>query len=534
MTTLPSTGERLRPGISAPTSRPTHPPRRLSALLATAAMVLGTGAFLLGSTQAGEGPRVGPNQPINFGANDLTDINAHNTPTIVANPLDPANLAVVNRIDTPSFSCALHVSFDDGASWSESEIPFPAGEELPERCFAPDATFASDGTLHVSFVTLAGQGNVPNALWLASSPDGGRTLSPPQQVAGPLTFQARLSADPETAGRLYLSWVQASDTATLGFPTLNNPVVVARSDDGGATWAASVVVNGATRRRVLAPSTAVGNGGTVLALYLDLGDDVLDYQGAHEGQGGPPYGGTWTLVLARSNDAGSTWTETVVDRAVVPTERVIAFFPPSPSLAINRVLDRVFVGFSDGRAGDADVWMWASKDGGTTFSTPVRVNDTNVGDGTSQYLAELAVSGSGRIDVAYYDRRSDPDDVLNEVSLQSSADGGTTFGPRLRVSDRSFDSRIGFGSERNLPDLGSRLGLSSSADAGHVVWSDTRSGTQASNKQDLAHAVVDLRHTSVIWDLLRYVGFGFSGLGAIVLGAWAVGRWSDLRRGEIG
>jgi hypothetical protein len=67
-----------------------------------------------------------------------------------------------------------------------------------------------------------------------------------------------------------------------------------------------------------------------------------------------------------------------------------------------------------------------------------------------------------------------------------------------------------------------------------VVWSDTRSGTQASNKKDLAHAVVDLRHTSVVWSVMRYVGFGVSSFGAVVLGAWAVGRRLDPRRGEIG
>ena len=35
---------------------------------------------------------------------------------------------------------------------------------------------------------------------------------------------------------------------------------------------------------------------------------------------------------------------------------------------------------------------------------------------------------------------------MNEVSLQSSFDQGTTFGPRLKISDAAFDSRIGFGS----------------------------------------------------------------------------------------
>jgi hypothetical protein len=83
---------------------------------------------------------------------------------------------VVNRVDSPRFSCALHLSADAGATWRARAIPFPAGEEAPPWCFAPGAAFGADGTLYVSFVTLRGTGNVPNAVWITSSVDGGRRL----------------------------------------------------------------------------------------------------------------------------------------------------------------------------------------------------------------------------------------------------------------------------------------------------------------------------------------------------------------------
>ena len=77
-------------------------------------------------------------------------------------------------------------------------------------------------------------------------------------------------------------------------------------------------------------------------LYLDLVDDVLDYQGGHSGVGGGPYPGTWELVLARSRDQGATWSESVVEDRLVPTERFIAFLPPSPALAVHRQSGRVY------------------------------------------------------------------------------------------------------------------------------------------------------------------------------------------------
>jgi hypothetical protein len=122
----------------------------------------------------------------------------------------------------------------------------------------------------------------------------------------------------------------------------------------------------------------------------------------------------------------------------------------------------------------------------------VRVNDTPRRDRTAQYLPEVAVAPGGRVDVVYYDRRADPRNVRNEVSLQSSVDGGRSFGARTTLSSRPFDARIGFGADRGLPTLGSRLGLVSGRDDAVAVWSDTRAGTQASGKQDLVRAVVEV------------------------------------------
>lgn len=457
------------------------------------------------------------NLPVNEGAVDRRDISAHNSPTLVQNPMNPENLVVVNRIDTPIFSCGLQLSPDGGASWREGRLPFPAEEELPERCFAPDAAFAADGTLYVSFVTLVGLGNTPNALWLVSSTDGGRTFSPPSRVSGPLAFQARLTADPNKPGRLYLAWLQGVEVGTLQFTNPDNPIVVARSDDGGGSWSEPVRANATDHVRAVAPSVAVGGGGEVVVAYLDLGGDALDYHGAHEGRGGDPYDGTWSLAIARSSNEGATWDHTVVDDGVVPTKRVIVFFPASPTLAVDPASSRVYIGFHDGRLGDADAWVWASSDGGATFGRPVRVNDTPDRDGRTQELPKVALAPDGRLDVVYYDRRQDPADAMAEVSMQSSDDGGRSFGRRVALTDGAFDSGIGFGSDRDLPDLGSRLGLTSTQNAALAVWTDTRNGTEASSKQDLARAIVRFTEESPLRRPLQALGLVVAGIGTLTV-----------------
>lgn len=511
---------------------------RMRTIAAGVALVLGAAALLIPTLldRRLTVERVGSDRAVNPGALDPGDIDSNNSPSLAQDPTRPQRLAVVNRIDTPDYACALQVSRDGGRRWAPVKVPIPRGEG--RKCYAPDVTFAADGTLHMSFVTLQGNGNTPAAGWVTSSTDGGRTLSPPRRVLDELAFQVRLTADLREPKRLYLTWLQAASVGLLRFSEPGNRVMAARSQDGGRSWSKPAAVSDAARGRVVAPSAAVGPDGSLYVLYLDVGDDRLDYDGAHQGRGGRPYRGHFTLVVGRSADGGKTWQESVVDERVVPTRRFIAFLPPTPSLAVDPTSGRLFVAFEDGRRSPADVHLWSLTRGASDWEGPTRVNDAPAGEDSWQYLPRIGVAPDGRLDVVYYDRREDPANRRNDVSAQSSSDGGKTFSSALTLTASSFDSRIGAGSELGLPDLGSRLALVSDASALLAAWTDTRAGTVASNKQDVAFARASVTGTrglsTTISAALRGVGIALL-LAAVALLAGPRIRGARARRqGEPG
>lgn len=480
--------------------------RRLLALVAVAAAAAGV-VVALPLVSPGSEVAVGPNRFVNPDA----PIDANNSPSLARNPILERNVVLVHRVDRPGFSAQLHSSLDGGRTWQTTALPLPDGLDRP---FAPDAAFAPDGTLFVSYVNLEGNGNVPANLWLASSKDGGRTLSAPVRVAGRLTFQARLAVD--AANRVHLTWLQANDVALLRLVGGPNPVVAVHSTDGGRTFSDPVVVSDPERERVGAATPVVDSGGDLVVLYQDYKDDRRDFEFLE----GPPWEEPFALVVTRSEDGGRTFSPGVeVDAGLVPTRRFLVFLPEFPSLAAGS--DGVlYAAWADGRNGDEDVFLRRSDDGGRTWADPVRVNDNAVGDGTSQYLPRVAVAPGGRVDVLYLDRRRDPDDVMTEARLATSDDGGARF-DGVVVSSQAFDSRVGPLIDPAIPiDFGSRLGLVSADDGLVAAWTDTRLGTEDSGRQDIAAAIGEVVEATPSPTRQR------AGLGLLVLSVLALLGWA--------
>ena len=75
---------------------------------------------------------------------------------------------------------------------------------------------------------------------------------------------------------------------------------------------------------------------------------------------------------------------------------------------------------------DDDVWLLYSKDGGMTWTKPLRVNDNTTP--SRQFQSWVAVDGCGRVHVAWTDLRNGQ----NEVWYARSADPTKGFEANFR------------------------------------------------------------------------------------------------------
>ena len=128
------------------------------------------------------------------------------------------------------------------------------------------------------------------------------------------------------------------------------------------------------------------------------------------------------------------------------------------------------------------------------------------------------MSGSGRVDVVFYDRRNDGRDIMTDAYLATSTDDGETFTNR-RLSSESFDSRVGpIVSELHGTDFGTRLGLDSWGNTVVAAWTDTREGSSADGQQDIGTTKVTLAEDPPIlarWPVI--LGLFLVGAAALVM-----------------
>jgi len=228
-------------------------------------------------------------------------------------------------------------------------------------------------------------------------------------------------------GNLYIAWTD--------FGVSGAPIRASRSTDGGVTWWPPVTLSSGGSVQGAWPAVAPNGDVFVAWLHWDsYPGGPIDVEVSRSTDGGLNY----TRVTNPLNNAVNPRDASTTSSCGRPALNGPIRYLPSPQIAVDDsgVLHAVYSYDPDGyNSGDVvDVFYRRSVDNGATWQPEVRLNDdTTTYD---QYFPTIQVSGS-TVMAAWYDRRNDSSNYMQEYYKRLSYDGGVTWQPSVKVSDVS-------------------------------------------------------------------------------------------------
>ena len=393
------------------------------------------------------------------------DANAAVEVSVAINPTNPDHLiaASIARVcEHQGISDFAYVTTDAGKTWKL--VP----RDNPHRVQQGDdvITFTPDGLAIHAFISFVGirqsrPRRAHTGIVTSSSRDG-LTWSPQAPVIELFNsvepfedkpwIRSDMSPTSPHKGNVYVAWTKF-DVYGSNKPEHKTHVYFSRSTDGSKTYSVPLRISDE-------PGDCLDKSDTLMAACPAVGPDGEVYV---------VWGGPKFLFLAKSTDAGVNFAKNTkpIDCAgwdfdIVGLGRASGF--PSIGVDLTQGKDRgsVYIAWADRRSGDPDVYLIASRDGGQTWTAPLRIGADESGNGKEQWFPWLSVDPvDGSLNIAYYDRGAQ-DATLTDVTLARSVDGGRTFS-YIKLNSEAYDlNRMGF--------FGDYLGLDSYGGRVSALW----------------------------------------------------------------
>jgi hypothetical protein len=363
---------------------------------------------------------------------DITSPDARR-PAEVSVAIDPTNpsrlIAVLLQAGGPGeprVSNWSYTSQDGGLTWRPARAP-----NLDGRAQGDDAVvFAGNGTAFHSYISFDGirverPERASSGIMVRSTQDGLTWRAPVavvDHINTAIPFEDKpwvgvdRSAGSPHRGHVYVAWTRF-DVYGSENPSHRSRIMFSRSRDGGGTFSVPIEIS-------------------------DESGDARDSDDTVEGvvpSAGPRgevyvvWAGSKGLYFDKSTDGGWTFgKDTLIttmpggwDLPVAGLERHNGMPVTGVDISDGPHRGTLYVNWIDERNGDTDVFVGASRDGGHSWSAPVRVNDDP--KGRAQMFTWMAVDPvDGAINVVFHDRRNQTGTVTG-VTLARSVDGGKTF-----------------------------------------------------------------------------------------------------------
>jgi hypothetical protein len=356
-------------------------------------------------------------------------------PSIAVNPLNPQQVVA-------AFQDNAHIAYstDAGRTWQPA-----TGIEPPDYRVSGDVSVTFDDQGHAIICYMAfnrlgtysywGHNSSKNGLHIRRSMDGGQTweadhipvIVQPESPTSPWEDKPYIVADQSKGpfhGNLYIGWTRWTLT--------DSEMMFVRSTDDGKTWSKPIEIDNA-------PGLPRDDNGALEGFDGAVGPDSTLYAVWADGN---------CIYLTTSSDGGRTFSH---ERKVIKTAPIafsvqaVARANGFPQIGVDPrgggKGGRLYITWSDYRNGDIDVFCSTSADHGETWSPAVRVNSDSLHNGDDQFFQWSAVDPSdGSAYVVFYDRRGDPQNRKQIVTLARSTDGGRTF-QNYAWTDEAFDAK---------------------------------------------------------------------------------------------
>lgn len=364
----------------------------------------------------------------------ISNQNFPNEPSIAMDPKNPAVMIAGTNLNN------YYISLDTGYTWTASTLSSSFG-------VWGDPVIAVDTAGDFYFFHLS---NPPVGDWIdriicQKTNDNGQTWSDGSFTGlnnGKAQDKHWCAVD-RTNNHLYLTWTQFDDYGSAN-PQDSSIILFSKSVNGGESWSSP-------RRISHTAGDCVDEDNTVEGAVPAVGPNGEVYVA---------WAGPRGLVFNKSLDQGESWLTEELEIADMPGgwDYAIPGIFRANGLPVT-VCDvsngphrgTIYVNWTDQRNGvdNTDVWLVKSVDGGSTWSTPIKVNDDE--SERHQFFTWMAVDQiKGYLYFVFYDRRNREGDAT-DVYMALSTDGGQTFINR-KISEEPFipNKDIFFGDYTNL------------------------------------------------------------------------------------
>jgi len=348
---------------------------------------------------------------------------------ITRHPLNPLILFgssnAFNNTGTLFISEGNYRSTDGGNTWFGTDTL--QGAPITNHGGDPGPAIDKDGRIFMTHLGFSVSGMYANY----STNNGSTWSSNYTIVSGSQDKNFAASDDsPLSAyyGRTYCVWSR--------FNVANPPIAVSFTTNGGVSWSTATNINTSVSGHYSQGcDIRTGPNGEVYVVWaapISASPFTEDFAGFAKSVNG---GVSWTVTdnAFDMNGIRGTLFSTAI--------RVNSF----PRIDVDRTCGPragwIYVVISQKNlspAGtDPDIVLHKSTDGGTTWSSGIRVNQDALNNGKTQYFPAIRVDESGGVNIVYYDNRGTTNTDTVEVWMSRSIDGGTTW-TDFEVSDHRF------------------------------------------------------------------------------------------------